>query len=77
MLKIFHVGGEPMKEAFLAEELEKMIDKLQLEGWIIKDINHFINKRAWDMSKQKYVETPEYIICAYKEELDDLEEDIL
>lgn len=67
MIKIFHVGGDPLKEAFLAEDLETMIDKLQVDGWTIKDINHFTNKRAWDCSKQKYVETPEYIISAYKE----------
>lgn len=67
MIKIFHVGGEPTEVAFLAELLSKKVDDLQLSGWIIKDINHFTNTRAWDMNKQKYVETPEYIICAYKE----------
>lgn len=67
MIKIFHVGGEPTKEAFLAEQLSKMVDDLQSNCWIIKDINHFTNKRAWDYYKQKYVETPEYIICAIKE----------
>lgn len=67
MIKIFHVGGDPMEISFLSEKLEKMIDKLQQTGWTIKDINHFTNTRAWDISKQKYVETPEYIICAYKE----------
>lgn len=66
MIKIFHVGGEPTEIAFLAKKLEKMVDKLQSSGWIIKDINHFTNTRAWDMSKQKYVETPEYIIIACK-----------
>ena len=67
MIKMFHVGGEPTEVAFLAERLGKMVDNLQSSGWIIKDINHFTNTRAWDMGKQKYVETPEYIICAYKE----------
>lgn len=67
MFKTFRVGGEPIQIAFLGEQLEKTIDKLQSSGWIIKDINHFTNTRAWDCSKQKYVETPEYIILAYKE----------
>lgn len=64
---MFHVGGEPTEVAFLAERLSKMVDDLQSSGWIIKDINHFTNKRAWDYYNQKYVETPEYIICAIKD----------
>lgn len=66
MIKIFHVGGDPTEIAFLAETLSKKVDVIQANGWVINNINCIINTRAWDRNKQKYVETPEYIICAYK-----------
>ena len=64
---VFHVGGDPKKIAFLADELSRKIDDLQNLGWEIDGVDSITNTRAWDSSKQMYVETPEYIIRAKKE----------
>ena len=63
----FHVGGNPDKIAFLADELNDKIRSLQKVGWIIDDISRIDNNRAWSMSKQMYVSTTEYIIIAKRE----------
>lgn len=65
--EIFHVGGDPKEIAFLAGELSKKVNDLQYLGWEIDGIDLITNTRAWDRSKQMYVETPEYIIRAKKE----------
>lgn len=65
--KVFCIGGDPKKIAFLANELRKKIDDLQDCGWEIDGVDLINNTRAWDSSKQMYVETPEYIIRAKKE----------
>ena len=62
----FHVGGNPDRIAFLADELNKEIRSLQSEGWIIDDISPIDNTRAWSANKQMYVSTKEYIIIAKK-----------
>ena len=64
---IFHVGGDPKRIAFLADELSRKIDDLQNSGWEIDGVDSITNTRAWDSSKQMYVETPEYIIRVKKE----------
>lgn len=66
--KVFHIGGNPKRIAFLADELSRMIDDLQNCGWEIDGVDLINNTRAWDSGKQMYVETPEYIIRAKKEE---------
>lgn len=63
---VFHVGGDPTKVAFLASDLSKEIRELQVNGWEIDGVDLITNTRAWDSSKQMYVETPEYIIRAKK-----------
>lgn len=65
--KVFCIGGDPKKIAFLANELRKKIDDLQDCGWEIDGVDLINNTRAWDSGKQMYVETPEYIIRAKKE----------
>ena len=65
--KVFCIGGDPKKIAFLANELRKKIDDLQDSGWEIVSVDLINNTRAWDSGKQMYVETPEYIIRAKKE----------
>lgn len=65
--KIFHVGGDPKEIAFLAIELSRKIEDLQNIGWEIDGVDLITNTKAWDRSKQMYVETPEYIIRAKKE----------
>lgn len=65
--KVFRVGGDPKKIAFLADELSKKLDDLQDCGWEIDGVDLINNTRAWDSGKQMYVETPEYIIRAKKE----------
>lgn len=65
--KVFCIGGDPMKIAFLANALREKIDDLQNDGWEIDGVDLINNTRAWDSSKQMYVETPEYIIRAKKE----------
>lgn len=65
--KVFCIGGDPKKIAFLANGLRKKIDDLQDCGWEIDGVDLINNTRAWDSSKQMYVETPEYIIRAKKE----------
>lgn len=64
----FHVGGDPTGIAFLADDLDEKLRSLQKAGWTIDGIDLITNTRAWDRSKQMYVETPEYIIRAKKEE---------
>lgn len=64
--RIFHVGGDPEQIAFLADELRKKVEDLQSIGWEIDGIDLITNTRAWNMHKQMYVETPEYIIRAKK-----------
>lgn len=66
--KVFCIGGDPKKIAFLASELRRKIDDLQSSGWEIDGIDLINNTRAWDSGKQMYVETPEYIIRAKKGE---------
>lgn len=63
----FHVGGDPTKIAFLANELDDKLSSLQRAGWVIDSVNQIDNNRAWDFHKQMYVSTPEYIIIAKKE----------
>ena len=63
----FHVGGDPTKIAFLADELNYELSSLQRAGWVIDSVNQIDNNRAWDVHKQMYVSTPEYIIIAKKE----------
>lgn len=65
--KVFCIGGDPKKIAFLANNLRKKIDDLQDSGWEIDGVDLINNTRAWDSGKQMYVETPEYIIRAKKE----------
>ena len=64
----FHVGGDPTKIAFLAEDLRRKLDSLQKDGWEIDSVSKIDNSRAWDMYKQTFVSTPEYIIIAKKED---------
>lgn len=64
--KVFCIGGDPKKIAFLANELRKKIDDLQDSGWEIDSVDLINNTRAWDSDKQMYVETPEYVIRAKK-----------
>lgn len=66
--KVFCIGGDPKKIAFLANELRRKIDDLQSSGWEIDGVDLINNTRAWDSGKQMYVETPEYIIRAKKED---------
>ena len=66
--KVFCIGGDPKKIAFLANALREKIDDLQSSGWEIDCVDLINNTRAWDSGKQMYVETPEYIIRAKKEE---------
>ncbi len=66
--KIFHVGGDPTRVAFLADKLAEMVSFLQDKGWEIAGIDFINNTKAWDVEKQRYVETPEYIIRAKKGE---------
>lgn len=66
--RIFHVGGDPKEIAFLADKLRKKVNDLQNLGWEIDGVDLITNTRAWDMGKQMYVETPEYIIRAKKGE---------
>lgn len=66
--KVFCIGGDPKKIAFLANELRKKIDDLQDSGWEIDGVDLINNTRAWASDKQMYVETPEYIIRAKKPE---------
>lgn len=61
---IFHVGGDPKRIAFLADELSRKINDLQNSGWEIVGVDSITNTRAWDSSKQMYVKTSEYIIRA-------------
>lgn len=63
----FHVGGDPTRIAFLANELDEKLRSLQEVGWIIDSVNPIDNNRAWDFHKQMYVSTPEYIIIAKQE----------
>ena len=65
--KVFCIGGDPTKIAFLAGALREKIDDLQDSGWEIDGVDLINNTRAWDSGKQMYVETPEYIIRAKKE----------
>ena len=65
--KVFCIGGDPGKIAFLANALREKIDDLQNDGWEIDGVDLINNTRAWDSGKQMYVETPEYIIRAKKE----------
>ena len=65
--KVFCIGGDPRKIAFLANSLREKIDDLQDSGWEIDGVDLINNTRAWDSGKQMYVETPEYIIRAKKE----------
>ena len=62
--RIFKVGGNPDREAFLADELEREILELQEYDWNIERIDCNRISRAWSMDKQKYVETLQYIIVA-------------
>lgn len=66
---IFHVGGNPKEIAFLANELRSRIEDLQNFGWEIEGVDPITNTRVWDMSKQMYVTTSEYIIRAKKEDI--------
>ena len=66
--KVFHVGGDPKRIAFLADELSRKIEDLQNIGWEIEGVDPINNTRAWDSGRQTYVETPEYIIRAKKED---------
>ena len=66
--RVFHVGGDPKRIAFLADELRKKVEDLQNLGWEIDGVDPINNTRAWDSDRQMYVETPEYIIRAKKEE---------
>lgn len=66
--KVFCIGGDPKKIAFLANELRRKVDDLQNSGWKIDSVDLINNTRAWDSGKQMYVETPEYIIRAKKGE---------
>lgn len=65
--KVFCIGGDPKKIAFLGGELSRKIDDLQSSGWEIDGVDLINNTSAWDSGKQMYVETPEYIIRAKKE----------
>lgn len=65
--KVFCIGGDPKKIAFLAGALREKIDDLQNSGWEIDGVDLINNTRAWGSGKQMYVETPEYIIRAKKE----------
>lgn len=64
MYKIFHVGGNPADVFLLANNLSNKVDEIQSHGWTIERIDLITNTQAWDVDKQEYVETPEYIICA-------------
>lgn len=66
--KVFCIGGDPSRIAFLADELSRKIDDLQSSGWEIDGVDLINNTRAWYIDKQMYVETPEYIIRAKKED---------
>ena len=62
--KIVHVGGDPTKAAFLASDLSKEVRELQADGWEIDGVDLIEHEHGWDMSKQMYVKTQEYIIRA-------------
>ena len=67
IFRSFHVGGDPTRIAFLANELDEKLRSLQEVGWTIDSVNPIDNNRAWDFHKQMYVSTPEYIIIAKQE----------
>ena len=61
---VFHVGGDPKRMAFLADELSRKINDLQNLGWEIDGVDLIEHEHGWDMGKQMYVKTSEYIIRA-------------
>ena len=66
--KIVHVGGDPTKAAFLASDLSKEVRELQADGWEIDGVDPIEHEHGWDMGKQMYVKTQEYIIRAKKDD---------
>lgn len=66
--KIVHVGGDPTKAAFLASNLSREVREIQENGWEIDGVDFIEHEHGWDVDKQMYVKTQEYIIRAKKED---------
>lgn len=66
---VFHVGGDPTKVAFLASDLSEEVRELQADGWEIDGVDLIEHEHGWDMRKQMYVKTQEYIIRAKKDDV--------
>lgn len=65
--KVFKVGGDPDNDFCLYENLKRLLNDLQHNGFEIVRIDYHEISRAWSI-EGKYKKTSEYIIVATESE---------